>query len=243
MMAAGVALAAALVLSTGVAGADGTPTPVGAPTIRIGVTEFGNTEVPDASPYQDYYRLPALRAGDLVTVAARTPAGEGRRQICLAADIDGYNWRQEGCNLAPHVTFRSDGSRIQFRANRATNNAFLRVMSYDYGPYEVTVERIQHQVGLTMEAPASVKTNGTVSVAARQTDGRNMPDGFRIQLIVRAAGRDYSYVSAVRGGRATFNLALAGDAAGTTATFTARAPESGTFQATSSIPANLRIVK
>ncbi len=245
-MVAGAALAAALTFGSGagIAGADGTQTPVGAPTIRLGVTEFGDTRVPNTSPAQEYFRLPAVRAGDLVTVAARTPPGAGRRWACLAADVDGFNWQQEGCNLANAVIFRESGSRIQFRASRATNNAFLRVYTtYDYGAFEVTVERIQRQVGLALSAPGSLQPNGAVSVSARLTNGQSVPDGHRVQLAARVKGRTHTYVSTTRGGRATFQLNLPGDAVGSTATLTAQSPETSTYQAASTIPANIRIVK
>lgn len=241
----GVSLAGALALGGGVAGADGTQTPVGAPTIRIGVTEFGNTASPDSSPYQDYYRLPSLQAGDLVTVAARlAPGSSGGHYACLAADVDGFNWQQEDCNLAREVWFDTNGQRIQFRASRSTNNAFLRIYpNWRSGPYEVTVEKIQRQVGLTVNAPASLKANGTVTVDARLTDRRPAPDGYGIQLVVRVDGRNYAYVARTRGGRATFNLNLPGATTDKPATVTAKSPETTQYQGASSIPLNLRIVK
>ncbi len=243
LLVAGIAAAGSLTVGTAVAGADGTQTPVGAPTIRVGVTEFGNTASPDANPRQDYYRLPALQAGDLVTVAARTPAGTSYRYACLEADVDGYNWQQEACNLARGQSFDSSGQRMQFRASRSTNNAFLRVYTGRSGPFEVTVEKIQRQVGLSVNAPAPLKANGTVIVAARLTNGQSAPDGYGIQLVVRVNGRDHAYVARTRAGRATFTLSLPGDAADKQATLTARSPETAQYQAASSIPANLRIVK
>ncbi len=242
---AGVAVAGVIALGgIGVAGADGTQTPVGAPTIRIGVTEFGNNQSPNSSPYQDYYRLPSLRAGDMVTVSARTPAGTGYRHACLAADVDGFNWQQEDCNLAREQSFGPNGKRMQFRASRSTNNAFLRITpDWASGPFEVTVERIQRQVGLAVNAPAALSTSGTVTVDARLTNGQHVPDGYGIQLTVRVNGRDHGYVARTRGGRATFKVALPGDAADKMATVTARSPELSQYQAASSIPRNLRIVK
>ena len=246
LLVAGVAAAGSLALGTGVASADGTQTPVGAPTIRIGVTEFGNTAVPNTTPRQEYFRLPSLQAGDLVTVSARTPPDSGGHRACLAADVDAYNWQQEGCNLSRDDTFGNDGRRMQFRANRSTNNAFLRVQAmygYSAGAFEVTVERIQRQVGLAVNAPAQLSTSGTVTVDARLTTGQHVPDGYGIQLTVRVNGRDHGYVARTRGGRATFKLALPGDAADRSATVTARSPELSQYQAASSIPRNLRIVK
>ncbi len=243
MLVAGVVAAGSLTLGAGVVGADGTQTPVGAPTIRVGVTEFGNTGSPNAYPYQDYYRVPSLQAGDLVTVAVRTSPGTGSRRACLAADVDGFNWDQEDCNLARDEWFDSNGRRLQFRASRSTNNAFLRIFGGSRGPYEVTVETIQRQVGLNVNAPASLKVNGTLTVDARLTNGRATPDGYGIQLVVRVDGRNHAYVARTRGGRATFQLNLPSDAADKAATVTAKSPETAHYQSASSIPRNLRIVK
>jgi hypothetical protein len=245
----GMALAGALAMAPGTAWADGTQTPQGAPTVQVGVPRFGNTADPNKAPYQDYYRLPNLLAQDVVTVAALPQSGV-RASFCLAGNVDQFNWEQEGCNLSQDVYVDSFGKRIQFTAARATNLAYLRVGNIYYltspdnaGPYQFTVEKIQHRLALTISAPAQVSRNGQVTVRTFLTNGAGAANGHRLSLAVIVGGRSYNYVATVSNGRAVFQLNLPADTEGKTATLKASSSSSSTTYTGASATGSTRIVK
>lgn len=241
-LAVGVALAGAFAMAPGTAWADGTQTPPGAPTITVGVPTFGNTADPAASPYQDYYRLPNLLAQDIVTVAALPTL---TTSFCLAGNVDQFNWQQEGCNLASYNNVYSTGERLQLQASRASNLAYLRVYRSGSGanPYQFTVEKIQHRLALTIQAPAQVRRNGQVTVRTHLTNGAGAANGHKLSLAVIVGGRSYNHVATVSGGQAVFTLNLPASAEGKTATLKASSSSSSTTYTGASADGSTRIVK
>lgn len=245
------AVAAALVGATslvpGTAWADGAQTPSGAPTVSVGITYFGDTRIPDSSPMQDYYRLPPLMAGDVVTVATKTTLGQfDYVDVCLAGDVDDFSWVAAGCNLAADQRVGAAGSRLQFRALFATSSGYLRFFrrsAINRTSYQFTVEKIQHQLSLRISAGAETPVDGKIAVQTVLTNGRGVADGHPLTLAVVVDGRTYTYRSTAKGGKAVFQLGLPSSAAGKEARLNASSSSSSTIYTGASATRTIDVVK
>lgn len=215
----------AIAMAPGTARADGSQYPSGAPAVQVGVPTFGNTSVPSTGPSQDYFRLPTLLEQSRVTVAAASSSSSGG-YICLAGNVDNYNWNQHKCNLADEQWFNHNGSRLRFDAAFATSSAYLRVRhSFSGKPYEFTVEKIQHKLGMALKGGSTFKRNSRVTVSVRLTNGAPVPDGLLVSLITQVGGRNYRSNARTRGGLATFTLNLPASAEGKRGTMIAFSDE------------------
>lgn len=191
-----VVTAATILAGASAARADGGTVPSAAPPVELGVPYFGdNTDRSCTSNgcRVDFWRLPPILAGDVVTVAWRwTGSGYGPR-MCLTGGIDDFDWYQNPCKLSSAVMGERAGARSQLTSSAAQSVAFLQfteetpcAFGCNYkGPYQFTVESIQHAVGLSMDPVSSLSPKGTVTGKVRLSDSSPVPDGLPVVLTVR----------------------------------------------------------
>lgn len=231
----------AIAMTPGTARADGGQFPSRAPAVRVGVPTFGNTDSPDKYPYQDYYRLPHLMAQSVVTVAARS--GSSYHYMCLAANLDDFNWDEARCNLSNDQSFDRYGDRLRLEAKAHTSSAYLRVMAGYRGPYEFTIEKIQHRLGMALKGGSTFKRNSIVTVSTRMTNGAPVPDGLLVSIITQVNGRNYRENARTRGGIARFRLHLPASAEGKRGVMIAFSDEKAQYLPARAAARSIRIVK
>lgn len=241
-LAAAGALLGAIALAPGNAWADGGQYPSGAPTITVGVPNVGDTRFPNSSPRQDYYRLPSLLAGDVITIAGRTITSSTAVRLCLASGVDDFDWDQKGCNLSPYQRLVQTGSRLTFRTSSSSSAAYLRAY-YSSSDYQFTVEKIQRLLSLSISAPPEIERNGRLSVRTVLTNGQGVVDGHLLSLTVTVGGRNYTYTARTSGGRAVFQLNLPADAGGKSATLRASSSSSSATYTGAAASQGINIVK
>lgn len=200
-----------------IAAADGGQKPSTAPAVTIGQPYFGdNTDYGCGNTLcrVDMWRLPSLLSQDVITVAWRHMASRGPR-VCVAGNIDDYSWLQDACNLATPEYGDDAGKRTVLTVSAAAPAAYLQFIDKDcfgscgyYGPYQFTVETVQHALGLSLQAVSRVARKGTVMGTAALTDGTAPPDGMAFRLAVKRGKVTLYRTAALNGGRATFRLRL-----------------------------------
>lgn len=200
----------------GVAHADGGQYPSQAPTVDIGAPYFGDNRDQSCTSSSfcrsDFWRLPALLAQDVVTIAWRHIDRDGPK-ACLTGNVDDYDWLRNGCNLSEAAYGSDGGSRSQLVATTAASPAYLQFyctggISCSSGPYEFTVESIQHALGLSLKKVTKVKTTSKVTGYARLSNGEGAPNGLAVNLVARVGKSKVTRGAVVSNGTLTFNLNL-----------------------------------
>lgn len=229
------------------AAADGGQVPSQAVPVSLGVAYFG-----DNSDYScnidtcriDFWKLPALLAQDVVTVAWKQ-TGRNGPFMCLQGGVDDYSWNDNLCNLSSGVYSNTAGQRSTLTASKATDPAFLTFRDKDcfgpcgyYGPYQFTVESIQHALGLSLSKPNGKTVKGT----AYLSNGQPAPDGLVVPLLVRVGGKTVAAATATTsGGRLTYQLSVPKAWRGKTATIRLARPGDAGYLDASTAPVKLRL--
>ena len=131
--------------------------------------------------------------------------------------MDDYSWLQGKCNLSNRVFAGTAGKRETFLVPSAAASAYLELIDYyggNYGPYQFTVESIQHQVGLGLASVQSVGRKGSVRATATLTNNAPVADGFDVALIIRKGDKKWVRVGYASAGQVTFKLKLPKSAKG-----------------------------
>lgn len=167
-----------------------------------------------------------------------------RTGVCLAIDVDDFSWANSPCNAAQPVVAAGSGSaRMTFVAPRNSGVAFLEFNARfnQGGPYDFTVESIQHKIGLNLRRMLSATRRATVRGRAVLADGSPVADGLRFGLKVRWRGGTRSYVSAARAGNVSFRLRLPANARHKTASLTVSRGADTSYLAARGPTMNVRI--
>lgn len=235
-----VAIAATSVVALGATAAAASASqsnPSTAPTAVVGTQYFGNTDhcsvgEPYTKCHADLWKLPALLAGDRVTVAW-SPTNTSGPRMCITGNVDDYSWVQNRCNRSTWNGTSSTGlystlggSRDVATVPAAASTAFLTFYDGDcfgacgdYGPYEFTVEKIQHRVLISLPAQTTVVRNGTIKATARTTNGKAIA-GKTLKLTVNwGTGAVTRSATTNSSGVAAFALGLGSSLSGKTAKF------------------------
>jgi hypothetical protein len=211
--------------------AEGGLKPSQAPQVQVGQHYFGSTAHPpnNGGFAYDLWRLPALLAGDVISVAWNEDPTQ-LTSLCVSDDVDDFNWSQYTCNASPEqATGGSHSARSIITSPRTSPNAFLEFWN-DYpssrngGAYDFTVESIQHKLGVDLKRISSVSRRGTVTVRAVLANGAAVPDGLGFTLRVRWRGGKAAYRATSRAGQLRFRLRLPRSARAKTASLTVSRP-------------------
>jgi hypothetical protein len=211
--------------------------PSTAPTALVGVQYFGNTDHCAGGELlalcnADLWRLPALLAGDVVTVAWRHTSTSGPK-MCITGNVDDFDFVDNRCNRSRDQygnssTYGSQGGkRTVMSVPAAANPAYLTFLGLscftscsNRGPYEFTVEKIQHRVLGAIPARTSVKRTGSITARPGLTNGSALV-GATFTLKIKVTGQKLRIRSAKvsSAGTVTFKISLPKSARGKRATF------------------------
>jgi hypothetical protein len=233
--------------------------PSEAPLVTVGQHYFGNTansrdgnasgSISNGSV--DLWRLPPLLTSDAITVAWHVVTNDVPG-LCLAQNIDDYNWAQEGniCNGSNGYLVAGNGSaRTIIQAKSATSDPFLEFYSgcfvdppdeVDNCPYDFVIESIQHAIGIGLTPAARIKPTSTLTGSANLSNGSPVPDGLAFTLTatwvtpVNKASHSRSYTAATSGGALAFPLNLPSSAQSKRVSLTVTRPADPQYLAASS---------
>jgi hypothetical protein len=259
LAAAAVLFGAALLLLPPAAGAAGGLKPSKAPLVEIGKKYFGTTAAGGGDTQTEYWKLPPLQAQDVVTVAWNDRDATGATRMCLAQDIDDYNFGEHECDeVNSYYTYfgnESYGSARSFLEFPKTSAAsFLKFYKRGYtccgdgGPYDFVIEAIQHRIGASLTTVTEIAQNGTLTGSANLTSGAPVADGMIFTLSARwkdSAKKPLTalYAATSVGGTLTFPLALPASAAGKKVSFLITRPADAQYLAVKSAPLKVPVSK
>jgi hypothetical protein len=233
-VACGLAAALALGLSSAAIAGGGTQ-PSNAPTVSLHTKYAGiDKQCTDANCGVDFWRLPSLLRGDLVTVtwSSHGPA------MCLTGNIQDFTWTDDSCNLIGGT--RSDtgtqpgGGVDHFRVGAAAKKAFVELLTTvadGVGSYSFTVDKIQHQIRLTLTTPARLKRSAHLHAKAVLTSGAPVPNGLQFTLVARWAHHTAKRSATTKNGTLSFSLGLPRSAHGKRVSFRASRASSASYLA------------
>jgi hypothetical protein len=248
-----VGLVALMLLAPASASAGGGLKPSEAPLVTVGQHYFGNTyhagNVSDDTA--DLWRLPPLLTSDVVTVAWNlTGEYESRPDLCLAQDVDDYNWAEyhNRCNGSAQASVSgSRSARTAFPVRSATSAPFLEFWGNECcgsQAYDFVVEAIQHAIGVGLSPRTYIRTSATLLAHASLSNGLPMPDGSTFYLNASWGSRGYTQYSATSsGGNLNFPVALPPETIGQTVTFTVIRPVDPQFLAAQSAGMVVKIAR
>jgi hypothetical protein len=211
--------------------------PSNAQLATVGVQYFGNTDhCASGEPYvychADLWRLPALLPGDNVTVAWRHTTNDGPK-MCITGNVDDFDFEANRCNRSKDqynneaVYGSISGKRTVFTVPASASPAYLTFYDNNcfgpcgnYGPYEFTVEKIQHRVLGAIPARNTIKRTATLTVRPGLTNGAKLV-GAAFTLKIKVKGQKLRVRSArvTTAGTVSFKLALPKSAKKKKATF------------------------
>jgi hypothetical protein len=206
--------ATTLTVAVGAAIAAGGLTPSQAPGVVVGQHYFGNTGHDPISPIVygtntafDFWKLPALLSNDVVTVAWSSQARDNL--LCIGENFDDYSWGDHSCNGSNRFEVSNTGSSRDLISVKAPSaSAYLQVsgdfmngMYDDRGPYDFTVESIQHQLGVNLQRIFALARNGLVKGSAVLSDGSAVPDGAVFVLHASYRGGQKTVGAKTSGGK------------------------------------------
>jgi hypothetical protein len=231
------------------ASAGGGLKPSQAPLIAVGQHYFGNTaHSPNAGVAPvDLWRLPPLLTGDAVTIGWNSNSNYEPIQLCLAHDIDDYDWaeRSNWCNGSRGYEVASNGSaRSVLEVKSATSAAFLEFWGDECEdcnePYDFVVESIQHTIGVGLKPVFHIRSTATLTATATLSNDAAVPDGLKFFLKASAFGQALArYEGISSGGSISFPVRLPPQAQGQHVTFTVVRPADPQYLAAKS--ATLRV--
>jgi hypothetical protein len=200
--------------------------PSEAPLVTVGQHYFGDASHADnAGDSVDLWRLPPLLTADAITLAWNG-AREFEPGLCLAQDVDDYNWAEENniCNGSGAYEVSSSGSaRSVISVRSATSAPYLEFWSkYDDvdSPYDFTIESIQHAIGVGLTPVTSIRPTSTLTGLANLSNGSPVPDGLAFTLSaswvtpVNKVSHHRIYTATSGGGALGFSLNLPSSAEG-----------------------------
>jgi hypothetical protein len=238
-------------IATASASASGVVKPSEAPPVTVGQHYFGNAGCSECVGGQ-LWHLPPLLTSDIVSIAWNSTAGR-YPELCLAQDIDDYNWGENSCNGSERSSVSGTGSaRTAIQAKTATLAPFLEFIGeccYISLPYDFTVESIQHAVGMGLTPMARIKPTSTLRGSANLSNGTPVPDGLVFTLTAtwatptnRASHQRIYAASSLAGGLA-FPLNLPISAQGKDVSFTVSRPADPQYLSTSSSTVKILVAR
>jgi hypothetical protein len=229
--------------------------PSEAPLVAVGQHYFGNTQhewnAGCCTTTVDLWHLPPLLTADVLTVAWHAGQNEEGVRLCLAQDVDDYDWAENYpngswhvCNGSQQYTVSGSGSaRTTLQVRSSTANGYLEVLGSGPqwpGPYDFTIESIQHAIGVGLSPVTRIKPTSILTGSANLSDGSPVPDGLAFTLSaswvtpVNKASHSRSYTVTSSGGALTFPLNLPSSAQGKHVSLTVARPADPQYLAASS---------
>jgi hypothetical protein len=240
LAAAAALLACLFVAATPASAAGGGLKPSEAPLIEIGKPYFGTTAADNQRVQTEYWRLPALQAQDVITLAWHN---KGDNRVCLVQNVDDYNYTETDCASSYYNT-SSGSARDTIEVPSASSASFLTFWvwggtSSGGASYDFVVETIQHKIGVSLAQVAAVQPNATLQGYAGLTDGTPAPDGLVFTLTVRWKNaskivQTAKYSAASTAGALSFPLALPPSAQGRNARLVISRPADAQYLAVKS---------
>ena len=196
----------------------------------------------------DFWRLPAVLAADVITVAWKHTGAAGGPKVCVSGNVDDFDWAKNFCNLSATESGSNLGARTRLTVKAAAPTAYLQFLDPpvcpwacgSVGPYQFTVESIQHAVGVAMDRP---KGSGAVTGTAVLSDGQPVPDGVVFTLVMSSGGKNLTRTAPVQAGKLTFNPRYPKNWVDKRAFLTIARPADAGFLAASTTPVGIRIAK
>jgi hypothetical protein len=227
--------------------------PSQAPLITIGTHYFGNTEHEDnaGDGSVDLWRLPSLINDDLITVAWNNHGGN---RMCLAENVDDYSWDEESglCNGSEgYETAGSGSARTTISAKVPTSSAYLEFTTdcCEQGPYDFTVESIQHAIGVGLARVLEIPPVTTLLGSADLANAQPVPDGLTFTLTAswvtpaNKASHSRTFTSTSSAGNLSFPVSLPTTAQGKNVSFTVTRPADPQYLAAASAAVEIPVTR
>jgi len=259
-----VSMVSAISVSTSIAFEGGGRKPSEAPLIEVNqhytgqLTNRMDDANYDGSSQVAIWRLPPLEVRDVLYVdwhSVPRSGSSGYFPVCMtfAQGIDDYTWgsrfHEAGtwseCEGNTIYTLSGSGTARTAITVQETNASssyiefFTRAdetspSEFESFPYDFTVEKPLHYLGLAIRDEKKVSANGIVQATALLANGLPAPDGIPFNLTVTwTGGGSASYTGVSVGGIVSFQLALPETAYDERGTFVVGHPADGTYVAAS----------
>jgi hypothetical protein len=203
------------------------------------------------------WRLPPLSARDVLYVnwhSVPKTGSSGYYPVCMtfAQGIDDYTWGSRfdeatgfecESGQGPVYTLSGSGTARTAITVPETNasSSYLEFYTradettpaeFESFPYDFTIERPLHYLGVAIRDTRKVAANGVVQATALQASGLPAPDGLPFSLVVTwDGGGSASYTGTSIGGVVSFQLALPETAYDERGTFIVHHPADGSYMA------------
>jgi hypothetical protein len=228
--------------------------PSEAPLIAIGQHYMGNTahDINTSNAPVDLWRLPPLLTGDAMTVAWRAESNYPEvPALCLAQDVDDYNWAEYGnrCNGSGRFMVAGNGAARSVITVKAAASAPFLELSGDTcegcnEAYDFVVESIQHALGVSLTPRLHIRTNAVLTGSANLSNGAPAPDGL-VFYLTATWGKTGSaqYTATTSGGQLSFPVALPPETITKSVTFTVTRPADPQYLAAGSAGLPIKVAR